>query len=280
VKITFLAINYNTYDSLTLFLDSINNAIDSIDSLEKVLVQIFIQDNTPIQDRKMFEWRGKCKNLDFKLFTSEFNSGYLGGVELLLRNNLIREAVLSSNYTVISNVDLTLENDFLQKLQSLIIKDDIGWIAPSIYSYFEKRDRNPKILKRPNKNKLKILEFVFINPIFYFIYLRLIYSLRKKKRKNQSPHYDRKYIYAGHGSFMIFTRKFFKQNINFKFPSFLFCEEIYFGELVRIEKMKVQFVSELKILDSDHVSTGKLKRKSYCRMNRDSLRVIRKEFFR
>jgi len=278
VRITFLAINYNTYDSLKLFLDSINNAVDAVDS-RKITVEVFVQDNTAIENRKIYQWQCECKNLDFKLFTSDSNSGYLGGVESLLRNDLVREKVLSSEYTIISNVDLTLGKDFIERLQNLIIRDDIGWIAPSIYSYFEQRDRNPKILNRPKKQKLRILELIFSHPIIYFIYLKLIYSIKKKNRKKQTSSYDQKYIYAGHGSFMIFSLNFIQKHINFKFPSFLFCEEIFFGELVRKEKMKVQYNGELKIYDSDHASTGKLRRKCYCQMNRNSLRIIRKVYF-
>lgn len=279
MKITFLAVNYNTYKSLKLFLDSIKNAIDTLDSSEEIFVKVYILDNTPILDRKKFQWAGNCNNLSFNLYISDYNSGYLGGVELLLKNNLVREKTLSSDYTVVSNVDLALNIDFIYKLQGLTIKPDVGWIAPSIYSYFEQRDRNPKILKRPKKQKLRTLEFIFINPFIYYIYLTFIYTLKKYKRSKEAINYESKNIYAGHGSFMIFTKKFITLNINFKFPSFLFCEEIFFGELVLKEKMKVQYISNLKIHDSDHASTGKLKRKSYCRMNRNSLIIIRREFF-
>lgn len=279
MKITFLAINYNTYDSLKLFLDSINNAMDVVDPNKKLSAKVFILDNTPIQFKKNFQWVGYRKNLSFNFFNSYSNSGYLGGVELLLTKNLVRDEALSSDYTVISNVDLVLENEFFVKLEKLSINSDVGWIAPSIHSYYENRDRNPKIIKRPKKQKLRTLELIFIHPIIYFIYLGLIYTVKKYKRRKQAINYDRKNIYAGHGSFMIFTNRFINSRIDFKFPSFLFCEEIFFGELVLKEKMKVQFIRDLKIYDSDHASTGELKRKSYCRMNRNSLKVIRKEFF-
>lgn len=279
MKITFLAVNYNTYDSLQLFIDSINNAIYATDSYKEISANVFILDNTPIELKKEFHWGRRGKNINFNLYHSDSNSGYMGGAELLLSQTLVRNEVLSSEYTVISNVDLTLENDFLQRLGSLPINSDVGWIAPSIYSYFENRDRNPKIIKRPTKQRLRALELIFIHPIIYFIYLRLIYTLKKYTRRKQANNYDWKDIYAGHGSFMLFTNRFIISHIDFKFPSFLFCEEIFFGELVRKEKMKVQYISDLKIYDSDHASTGKLKRKSYCRMNRNSLKVIREEFF-
>ena len=139
----------------------------------------------------------------------------------------------------------------------------------------KKRDRNPKILSRMSLKHLKLLILMFRYPLLYKLYIRLIHKFRNKKL--ESPFNNK--IYAGHGSIMIFTQTFVQNHIDFKFPSFLFGEEIFFGELVRQSGLEVEYIPDIVVKDIDHASTGKLKRKLYYKLNYDSLNMIKKLFY-
>ena len=112
-------------------------------------------------------------------------------------------------------------------------------------------------------------------PLFYYMYYKLIYKISRRNIKITS----RQLIYAGHGSFMIFTNKFLEQNSTFKFPSFLFGEEIFFAELCKISNLKVVYRPEIEIVDIDHTSTSKLNRKVFFKMNYESMSIITKQYF-
>ena len=98
---------------------------------------------------------------------------------------------------------------------------------------------------------------MFKYPVLYKIYYDFIYKLRNKKLQTISDNR----IYAGHGSMMIFTKTFMVENIAFRFPCFLFGEELFFGELVRLSNLDVIYVPEIIVHDIDHVSTSRIKKK-------------------
>lgn len=77
---------------------------------------------------------------------------------------------------------------------------------------------------------------------------------------------------------MIFTNSFFRLVSSFNFPVFLFGEEIYFAELIRNVGLRVLYTPDLIIYDTDHVSTGKMRRSEYYRYNYEALTILMKMF--
>lgn len=269
ISILIACVNYNTYDKLIDFLDSINKAYLKIN--KNLNIDIIISDNSknikPIP--KILD-----KNIKFTYIKNPSNLGYIGGVVNSLKDS--KKKISKYDYFIISNVDLKLDIDFFYQLLKLEQDSSAGWYAPSIISEKEGRDRNPKILYRPSLNKMKLTILMYKIPIFHYIYSKLIYSPRSKKI--QSNNLSRE-IYAGHGSFMIFTKNFNKRNEGFEFPSFLFGEEIYFAELIKNSKLKTIYVPKLKVFDFDHASTSKIKKKIYYKFNYQSMKVITKKYF-
>ena len=112
-------------------------------------------------------------------------------------------------------------------------------------------------------------------PFIYFIYKNLVY--KNKSRKNIGT---KQKIYAGHGSFMIFSKAFLLLNLNFRFPSFLFGEEIYFAELNKLSNLEVIYDPSLEINDIDHSSTSKIKKTILYSFNYKSLKILKNIFFK
>ena len=63
------------------------------------------------------------------------------------------------------------------------------------------------------------------------------------------------------------------------YPCFLFGEEIYLAEHLRKRGLKTYYDPNLKVYDSDHVSTGKMKSKAYYQYNYKSIDMLLKEYF-
>ena len=152
--------------------------------------------------------------------TKEDNPGYFGGV----KRQMEQVDVEVYDYCIISNVDLTVEEDFFVKLAAYDCPENTGWIAPQIWSQLEERDRNPKILNRYSLRKLQILRTFYQFPLLDTLYTRTFY---KKKKFESHPAGQ---IYAGHGSFIILTKRYFELCGKVDYPVFLFCEEIYLAE--------------------------------------------------
>lgn len=197
------------------------------------------------------------------------NPGYFGGIKRAMQG----VNVTAYDYAIISNVDLTVEEDFFVKLAAYDCTEDTGWIAPKIWSAQEGRDRNPKILNRYSLRTLKILKTIFHFPTVWAL-KRAISSRQKKGETHPAGE-----IYGGHGSFIILTKAYFERCGVIDYPVFLFCEEIWLGEQCRKAGLKVMYEPSLLVSDAEHASTGRMKRSFYCHLNETALDYIIKTFY-
>ena len=173
IRIALFCVSYESDKEKDMFLSSIEQAKKR--AMEVVSVDVFVACNT-----------------------RENNPGYLGAVRLLMNN-----ADLSVyDYVIISNVDLMIEEDFFIKLANYKCQEDIGWIAPQIWSEKEKRDKNPRQTVRYSLRKLKLLRLGYKYPWLDTLYTKTLYK-RKKMNRNQPG-----FVYSGHGSFIVLTRSF------------------------------------------------------------------------
>lgn len=201
--------------------------------------------------------------------TKDDNPGYFGGI----RRAMLQTDVTAYDYAIISNVDLTVEEDFFVKLAAYDCTEDTGWLAPQIWSAQECRDRNPKIMRRYSLKKLKILKTIFHFPPIWA--LKRYISTRQKKWASH-PAGE---IYGGHGSFIILTKRYFERCGVFDYPVFLFCEEIWLAEQCKKAGLRVMYVPTLIVSDAEHASTGRMKLGYYCRLNEEALKYIIKTYY-
>lgn len=202
--------------------------------------------------------------------TEEDNPGYFGGIQRQMKNL----DITSYDYCILSNVDLTVEEDFFIKLAAYDCAEDTGWIAPRIWSKKENRDLNPKIRTRYSRKKLLMLRFLHRHHVLHALYSRTLYHRRRETAMTHTGP-----TYAGHGSFIILTRRFFKECGIINYPVFLFCEEIYLAELCRDANLQVIYVPDLIINDSEHISTGHMPSKTYSRLNYQAVDYILNHFY-
>lgn len=265
IRILLICVNYNSYCELYNFLKSANNSVKN--SLSSVCVDVYIVDNsTEVKDVIISDFS------DLNISISRHgNLGYLGGAFYII-NSL--DCISKYDYIIISNVDLIIDDSFFSKLSLISPSCQIGWIVPSIFSESENRDRNPKVINRYSKFRLYLLYFMYKYPFLHFLYQKTLY-----KRKYINKQYNQMEIYAGHGSFMIFTKAFFSKNTNLNYPVFLFGEEIYFAELMRKSLLKVVYFPDLKVIDKEHVSTSKMKSSLFYKYNREAIKYLISTFY-
>lgn len=263
MKVSIICVNYNSYEQLRKYLASLQF---SFEKSRGILLEVFCADNSSIKQQVKFD-------LPFRFEIMQFdNLGYFGGALAIINS---RKTVKESDYVIISNVDLQVEEDFFKNLSSTKIDNRVAWLAPKIWSNYEQRDKNPQRYIRPSKKKLNQLIFLYSHPFFYYLYERTLY--RRKKNKSACP--DDMEIYCGHGSFIILTKFFVEKYERIEYPCFLYCEELFLGELIRKADMKVLYKPRIKIIDDEHVSTAMLPSKKYYEYNLNSLRFIKKSFY-
>ena len=264
MNILIIAVNYNSYDELTRYLQSLDM---SARSCEKCHVSVAISDNSDINCQYEFP-TVECLELRY---VKNDNLGYFGGVSAIY--NKCKD-IGEFDYVIISNVDIVVPTDFFTKLMQHQNMPDEAWIANRIWSIAEKRDRNPKILDRCSKTKLKIQRTLYKYPFLDFIYTNTLY--RRKGIQEEAPARE---IYAGHGSFIILTKAFTNHFASIDYPIFLFGEEIFLAELIRNAKLRVTYDPTIVVNDIEHTSTGKMKKKSYYKYNLESIEYILNTFY-
>ena len=264
MRFLFVPVNYNSYDSLNAYIKAVSHALQMTDD-DSIHADIHVADNSSKPQEITLDERVtiSAKHYD--------NPGYLQAAL-----NTIYSADLSSyDYIIISNVDVLVDELFFVSFKDLSIDQQTAWIAPAIYSESEKRDVNPKIQERYSKKRLKQLRLLVRFPLLYHLYTKTVYR-KKVITATQKPQQD---IYAGHGSFMIFTSEFFRNCPEMNYPVFLFCEEIFLAEKDKSIGCKTTYCPSVKIHDKEHASTGKMKLARYCKYNYEALNYIINQFY-
>lgn len=266
MKVLIICVNYNSYKELCAYIDSLEVA--KLCSTNDITLDILIADNSEEKQELKKKYELKIEHI----FTGE-NLGYFGGITEVIKKS--KYNLQKYDYVILSNVDLLVTETFFDNLYSLEINQNIGCIAPAIYSLSEGKDRNPKVIERYTVKKLKVLCLMYKLPILYYFYTILFYARRRKKFQNSK----RGYIYAAHGSFMIFTSKFVSFLEIMRYPGFLFGEEIFIAENLRKKSLQTLYEPSIVVKDLDHVSTRKMKSHFYFKCNYDALNMLLKEYF-
>ena len=241
-KYLLIAVTYHSDEALQTFMESVRCAAERVKG--QLQVDIEVADN------------------------GEENLGYLGGASAVYNTQ-----TNGYDFVSISNVDLKMAEDFFEKLLA-IDTTDIGWIAPDIYTDKIDRHENPYMLSRPTRRNFFIWNMIYSNTWIYRMY-HALYLLKNKKSKL----YPACNIYAGHGSFMLFTKTFVNKNAELHFPGFMYGEEIYMAELVRKAQLKVSYCPTLHIANTGNISTGLSNQACKSQWSKESLRAIYKQFF-
>ncbi|HJJ90132.1 MAG TPA: hypothetical protein O0Y05_03750, partial [Methanocorpusculum sp.] len=135
MKILVLAVNYNSNEKTEAYLSSWNKAAQAIGVDTEVTV--VVADNSEKLERIQGDWFSIC----WVHVPTYANKGYLGAVSYVIKEKQLN--LDDFDYSIISNVDLEISQDFLMVLEKKQYEKSVGCIAPMIYSLGEHRNRNP-----------------------------------------------------------------------------------------------------------------------------------------
>jgi GT2 family glycosyltransferase len=208
------------------------------------------------------------KNVD--LLISPSNRGYFGAARWAFER--YRAHHDSPDWVIVCNNDIVFDSPAF--LAGLLAHDprSAGVLAPAIVSRLTGFDANPMIAGRPGR--VRKLRYRFLVSNYYVAWLTqwLAPVFRKGRRRLQSldgwpgRRDSRSRIYAPHGSFFIFSRRFFDEGGFIDDSCFLYAEEISVAETCWQLGLPVIHDPELKVSHNDSQTTGRmLTRTSYLR---------------
>lgn len=255
-RVCVVPVCYNAYDDALRFLSSLNVAFGKTKNLH---LDVILADNSIVdapaeivQNNYLFCYQ----------YNKNQNVGYFPAFYRAMQSNL---NAANYDYVVVCNVDLVVGEDFLSKLVELSCSSEVGLIAPGIFSDRDGRDLNPKIMHRPKLSKLRFMRLVCSHVLLFRAYGKLV-RLRERARShsqkrqarsvNVRPVHDNRKIYGAHGSFMIFPKSYFLRGATIDYPRFLFGEEVFVAEQLRMHQLDVVHVPQLRIFDKEHASTS------------------------
>jgi hypothetical protein len=184
------------------------------------------------------------------------------------------------------------DGQFFSALRELETTESLGVVAPRIWSARWKRDLNPKISQRPSKARMNLYRVIFGNyylqmtyEILSFLKNGLKASIRERLAsfrghpQSEMQIEDASSIYAPHGSCMIFNRRYFSAGGNFEYSVFLFGEEIFVAETAKRLGLAVRYCPWLRILDSEHASTGIIRSREVAGYMKEATNYLVEHYF-
>ncbi|TEA73652.1 glycosyl transferase [Pollutimonas harenae] len=280
MKVCLVPVCFNAYDDAFRFLESIDHAFNNCSNLT---LNIIFADNSTISPNIDIS-RRECA-YSFHYMKND-NVGYFPAFNKALCN--LSEGIDNYDYVIVCNVDLVVAEDFFSSLLINQPSDQIGLLAPGIFSDKDGRNLNPKMMHRPSKRKIEMMHLICSSVMLFFWYGKLA-SVRQQVRAwrqqwnrripTSTTHMQECEMYGAHGSFMIFTRSYFAQGAHVFYPRFLFGEEVFVAEQLRMHGLKIKNAPNIQIFDKEHASTSRVKLNFICSEHKKSYDYLKEHFF-
>lgn len=268
MNIALVSICYNAHDHLeSLF----NSLIAAYSRLPSITFTFVIVDNST----QAVQLAPTYFLADFPVhYIKSDNVGYFPGFQVGLQALGPKTAY---DGIIISNVDLTVSDDFFINLSQQLAEADThtGMLAPSILCPSRGGDLNPKVIARPTRRWLEKNIFIFKHITLFRLY-RWLSDFKVAKQKLAMAAGTS--FYSPHGSFMIFTNAYLRSAARLDYNQFLFGEEDFVAEECRLNGLTVRYRPEIVIHDSDHGSTSKEALSFIAREHVKSLNYILKTY--
>lgn len=217
------------------------------------------------------------------------NMGYYGGAAWGLRE-FIKEFPLP-DWIIVCNTDMKFINtDFMSNLCAFHSASHYAVIAPAIISDLSGRGQNPYMRTRPTHFRMHFYKWVFryypismIYQLFALAKNRIPFILKPvlvRLNANSDPKVlVPQQIYAPHGSFVAFSRKYFESGGTLEHGVFLFGEEIFVAETARHLGLTIVYDPRLQIIHREHTTTSIFKSRKILGFVREAAEYCADTFF-
>jgi GT2 family glycosyltransferase len=211
------------------------------------------------------------------LFPNE-NLGYFGAANMAYE--FMSGNHIDPEFFIISNFDLEFnERSFLNDLEINCSKLDVGVIGPAIQSSLSYTELNPMYPSRLSSGKINLLLFITSFYPFFLTYQWLHHMKRRFFKGSMKSSPSSGLVYAVHGSFMIFTRKYFRSGGHLRFGSFLYGEELFVAEECLKSGCGLYFEASIKMKHHEHSTTGVYKTAAHMKWLHRSISYIHTTYY-
>jgi len=286
--IAVIGVNYGTDDMALRF-------VRSATALQPSTTETVLVDNSDGPPERELGQQLRGAGTSVLYVRAPRNLGYFCGADYGLRQYVAAHG--DPDWVVVSNVDIRFDDpSCLNRLQDLPASDDIGIVAPSIWSRRSRRDLNPRMRQRPSTTAMHMYKLVFGSWLTlnayellaaakhatkYVIRHYIVDSLRQSPSDGAAGRrHSLETIYAPQGSCVIFSKRFFERGGSLEYPSFLFGEEVYVAETARQLGLRVIYHPGIRVSHDDHSSTGLVRSPRVARLVKASARYIADRYFR
>lgn len=196
------------------------------------------------------------------------NLGYLGGARLA-RSALAGE---SHAWWVLTNADIRFAPDFVATLAR---ERSAAVIAPAIESGLSGADQNPFLERRPTAAQVRRwkAQFTWL-PMARVARGVDVLLARSRGLLPNPPAGTRRGVYAGHGSCLAFSQRYFDAGGSWDHPVFLFGEEFTVAEQCRALGLELVHEPRIRVQHAEHRSTGWWRSRQMLEWQRESVRYV------
>jgi GT2 family glycosyltransferase len=255
--------------SVTLIAVSYFGAVDADHLVDSLLLQTFgdwelvLADNSvdDVEHRKLLSLSERDSRI--RVLSPGSNLGYFGAAQFAL------EAEAPLGHVVVMNTDLVFGGpgvlgDLYREAEG---SEDIGVLAPAIISSRTSRDQNPHMPEIPALRTAAKRRWATATPLLAQVTL-WVSDVRNRRRPSPTvTDVEPRDIYAAHGSFMYFTRRYFASLGDFRHPLFLFGEEVYVAEHVRQHGLRILYLPRVELRHVEHGTMGIRRPRSLLKMS-------------
>ena len=216
-----------------------------------------------------------------ELLASPNNRGYFGGAKWALDHYFERHGV--PDWVIVCNNDIVFDSpDFLN---TLLARDPRaqGILAPAVISGLTGFDSNPMIVKRPGR--VRTLRYRLLLSTYRVAWCTqwlapLVRKGRHRLHKGGSSRRNaRTQIYAPHGSFVIFSRRFFEEGGFIDDGCFLYAEEFGVAETCLRLGLSIIHDPELRVSHNDNQTTGRMLSRGGYLLQKEGLKYALGKYF-
>jgi GT2 family glycosyltransferase len=195
---------------------------------------------------------------------SATNRGYFGAARSAF-DQYLRQGHTLPDWVIVCNHDIQIEDkEFFSKL--FCQDPTVGVIAPRIQALPGRADQNPFMRRRPGPLRWANLRFISSNyaaaALWDWLWRRKSefrsWLAARRRSSLQKSDANRESIYAAHGSFLIFSRRYFEAGGFLDGNLFLYGEEISVAEICSSLSLPVVYEPSLCVVHKEHQSTGKI----------------------
>jgi len=258
-KAVVITVNYKSADAALTFLAGLERT-KAFPEIELIIV-----DNSPGEEDLPSMRAAVTKYANAELVESPSNRGYFGAARFAFDHYLEQGNGLP-NWVIVCNPDIQIEDkEFFSKL---FCQDPraVGVIAPRIEALPGRVDQNPFMRRRPGRLRWAQLRFVSSNygvaAVWDWLWRRKsefrAWAAKRPRVSFLNDNASRESVYAAHGSFFIFSRRYFEAGGFLDGNLFLYGEEISVAEICRSLDLPVVYEPSLRVLHKEHQSTGKV----------------------